>query len=305
MKYFEDELASRIDMRQIASVQENIKHCDVEELYELGEELGSGNSATVYQGTEKATGNEYAIKLMKKEKPGAIVANDKEIAVMLRVDHPFLVNLHEVYETEEYVQLVLELLPGNDLFSRILDRLESGRVCPYDEEEARIITKRVAIAVQHLHSKGIIHRDLKPENILMPKLDDDLLVKVGDFGLSKLFPNEGSHQVTKTYVGTPGYAPPEILSHDMYSYNVDVWTLGICTYIVMSGCPPFPQNMRGTTIHKIQHADVELHFPESHFGSVSDEAKAFMRMCMDPNPKTRPGIDTVLEHPWLVSCDCE
>jgi serine/threonine protein kinase len=107
----------------------------------------------------------------------------------------------------------------------------------------------------------------------MPDEGDDMMVKVGDFGLAKLFPHEGMLQATGTYVGTPGYAPPEILNHEMYSYNVDVWTLGVCTYIFLCGCPPFQQNMKASTVEAIKHADRELHFPESHFGHVSEVAK--------------------------------
>ena len=106
-----------------------------------------------------------AVKLIEKAKAGAVM-NDKEIAVMLKVDNPYCVKLYEVYETADQVQLVLELLQGNDLFSRICDRVapSTGRTLPYSESEAAQITKQIALAVQHLHSKGIIHRDLKPES---------------------------------------------------------------------------------------------------------------------------------------------
>jgi len=168
----------------------------------------------------------------------------------------------------------------------------------------------------------------------MPDTHDDFNVKVGDFGLAKLFPHEGMRQSTGTYVGTPGYAPPEILNHEMYSFNVDVWTLGVCTYIILCGCPPFPQNMKSSTVEAIRHADRELHFPASHFSEVSDTAKVtstivtviekslllhccdvnpnslpwhvlslscqdFMRQCMDPKASRRPGITSMLEHEWM------
>jgi calcium-dependent protein kinase len=106
-----------------------------------------------------------------------------------------------------------------------------------------------------------------------------LIVKVADFGLAKLFPHEGMRQSTGTHVGTPGYAPPEILNHEMYSYNVDVWTLGICMYIILTGCPPFKQDMDPKTQDMIRHADECLHFPESHFSAVSSSAKANLLSC--------------------------
>jgi len=296
-------------MRDIQEVQEKILRCDVETHYTLeGDELGSGQTAQVFKAHHRETGKEVAVKMIDKHKTGAIL-NDKEIAVLFKVDHPYCCKLYEVYETADQVQLVLELLRGNDLFSRIIDRLDSGRKVPYDEGEAAMITKRVALAVQHMHQKGIIHRDLKPENIMMPSETDDLMVKVGDFGLAKLFPHEptpGLRQSTGTYVGTPGYAPPEILNRDMYSFNVDVWTLGVCCYIILSGCPPFPQNMLPSSVDKIKHADKQLHFPLPQFADVSETAKDFMRTCMNPNPQTRPGIDEILQHEWLkhVNADC-
>merc|ERR1712046_414544 len=133
-------------------------------------------------------------------------------------------------------------------------------------------------------------------------MGDDITVKVGDFGLAKLFPHDGKDQQTSTYVGTPGYAPPEILRKEMYSFNVDVWTLGVCVYIILCGCPPFPQDMRPSTQQKIQHADRELRFPASHFSHASDEAKDFMRACMNPDPKTRMEVGGCLAHPWLANC---
>ena len=101
-------------------------------------------------------------------------------------------------------------------------------------------------------------------------------VQVGDFGLAKLFPHEGLRQSTSTYVGTPGYAPPEILSHEMYSFNADVWTLGICVYIILCGCPPFPQDMRASTVAKIKNADKELRFPAQYFKNCSEECKVML-----------------------------
>lgn len=111
-------------------------------------------------------------------------------------------------------------------------------------------------------------------DILCVDPEDDLIVKVADFGLAKLFPHDGMRQSTGTHVGTPGYAPPEILNHDLYTYNVDVWTLGICMYIILTGCPPFKQDMKPMTQEMIRNADKHLYFPESHFGSVSESAKA-------------------------------
>ena len=116
-------------------------------------------------------------------------------------------------------------------------------------------------------------------DILCADPSDDLKIKVADFGLAKLFPHEGLRQSTGTYVGTPGYAPPEILNHEMYSFNVDVWTLGVCMYIILTGCPPFKQDMSPQTQEMIRHADKYLAFPESHFGAISESAKVTFAIC--------------------------
>lgn len=160
-------------MAELDEAHDTIKKCSVEDHYDLIEEIGQGQYASVHRAEHKETGKLVAVKLIDKGDTGMTVT-DKEIAVMLRVEDENCVRLYEVYETETEVQMVLELLEGADLFDRIIQKQK------YPEAEAKVLMARVCKGVKHLHEKNIMHRDLKPENILLASPDDDVLCKVGD-----------------------------------------------------------------------------------------------------------------------------
>jgi len=268
-----------------------IKQCNVEDSYELIDEIGQGQYATVHRGEHRETGKEVAVKLIDKAGSGATV-QDKEIAVMLRIDDPNCVKMYEVYETETEVQMVLELLEGADLFDRIINKQK------YPEAEAKALMKRVCLGVKTLHDQKIIHRDLKPENILLASLDDDITCKVADFGLSRMFPEDGPKaQKTGTLCGTPGYVAPEVLKREQYSYPVDIWSLGVITYITLCGFPPFPLDMQADSVKKVKTADFS--FPEPYWTGISADAKDFIKKMVIVDPLARGTMDQVLAHPWL------
>merc|ERR1711907_59629 len=266
------------------------KNC--EEDYDLIDEIGQGQYAVVHRAQKKdGDDKEYAIKLIDKKASGMAVT-DKEIGVMLRITDPNCVQLHAVYETETEVQMVLELLEGADLFDRIINKQK------YPEAEAKALMKRVCLGVKTLHDQKIIHRDLKPENILLASPDDDITCKVADFGLSRMFPEGGpKEQKTGTLCGTPGYVAPEVLKREQYSYAVDVWSLGVITYITLCGFPPFPLDMQAESVKKVKTADFS--FPEPYWTGISEDAKDFIKKMVVVNPETRATMDQVLSHPLL------
>jgi calcium/calmodulin-dependent protein kinase I len=265
----------------------------VENYSDIGDEIGQGQYAVVHRGTHNETGQVVAIKIIDKGDTGMTVT-DKEVAVMLRIDDPNCVKLYEVYETETEVQMVLELLEGADLFDRIINKQK------YSEEEAKILMKRVCLGVEHLHSKNIMHRDLKPENILLSTPDDDVLCKVGDFGLSRLFPEGGPReQKTGTLCGTPGYVAPEVLNRVPYSYGVDIWSLGVIAYITLCGFPPFPLDMQAESVKKVKTADFS--FPSPYWDGNSEECKDFIKKMIHVDPDKRATLAEVVAHPWLNS----
>jgi len=263
----------------------------VDDDYQLLDKIGEGQYAEVWRG--ERDGREYAIKLINKGASGMMKGIDKEIEIMLHVQNEDCVKLHAVYETNVEVQLVMELLAGNDLFDRIFN---SER---YSEGDAKKLIKKICMGVKQLHDKNCIHRDLKPENILLVSPDDNCNAKVADFGLSRLFP-EGSarQQQAGTLCGTPGYVAPEVLERVPYSYAVDVWSLGVITYITVCGFPPFPLNMERASVKKVMRADFS--FPSPYWDENTEECKDFIRQMLVLKPAERATMEQVLSHPWLA-----
>ncbi|XP_022614788.1 calcium/calmodulin-dependent protein kinase type IV-like isoform X2 [Seriola dumerili] len=200
----------------------------VEEFYTLSSELGRGATSIVYRCEEKQTQKPYAVKVLKKTIDKKIVRT--EIGVLLRLSHPNIIQLKEIFETDTDIALVLELVTGGELFDRIVER---GY---YSERDAAHVIKQILEAVAYLHENGVVHRDLKPENLLYADLSLDAPLKIADFGLSKIIDD----QVTmKTVCGTPGYCAPEILRGNAYGPEVDMWSVGVILYILLCGFEPF------------------------------------------------------------------
>ncbi|CAM4732680.1 unnamed protein product [Leuciscus chuanchicus] len=193
----------------------------VEDFYNMGPELGRGATSVVFRCEEKQTEKPYAVKVLKKTIDKKIVRT--EIGVLLRLSHPNIIRLKEIFETETEIFLILELVTGGELFDRIVER---GY---YSERDAAHVIKQILEAVAYLHENGVVHRDLKPENLLYADLSIDAPLKIADFGLSKII----DEQVTmKTVCGTPGYCAPEILRGNAYGPEVDMWSVGVILYIL-------------------------------------------------------------------------
>jgi calcium/calmodulin-dependent protein kinase I len=181
----------------------------------------------------KETGATVAVKVIRKtnissEDLGLI---KREIEILKLCQHPNLIQMHDIFENAEYIYIVMELMRGGDLYTY----LEKHSFC-LSETRARNIIHFLATALYYLHSYGIIHRDIKLDNILLADEAEDSDPKIVDFGLSKLIgPNELG---TEPY-GTYGFVSPEILQHLPYNKSVDIWSLGIVAYILLSGSGPF------------------------------------------------------------------
>jgi calcium-dependent protein kinase len=209
----------------------------IEEVYcgvHDGPILGSGISGVVRMVTHRATGVKYAVKSLDL---GLIETADglhqlrEEIFIMCQLDHPNIVRLEEVYESRSEIYLVQELCLGGELF----DRLDEQPDYHYTERQCARIIKQLLSAVRYIHSKGIVHRDLKLENFLFSTTSPDSELKLIDFGLSKHFTHGQQHYEA---VGTPYTVAPEVLRGN-YDEKCDVWAIGVITYLLLSGDPPF------------------------------------------------------------------
>jgi len=262
---------------------------DVETFYKFGKEIGKGGFSVVYKATERATGKKYAIKRIQKDEEGVdIELLKREIYIMKKVDHPNILKLFEVYEDEDYFFLVLELVEGLELFDKIVDR---GN---YSEKDAANIVKQILEAVKYLHDEDIVHRDLKPENLLSAGEGEAEVVKVADFGFAKNF---GEEKLV-TSCGSPGYVAPEVLTEESYTNAVDMWSVGVIIYILLSGYPPFYDESPPKIFKKITEAKYD--FDDPVWDDISDLAKDLIRKLLVKDPSERLSAKKCLKHPWIT-----
>lgn len=262
---------------------------DLENAYKMTRDLGSGNFAVVKEAIRKKDGEKVAIKIINKALcEGKEDMIETEVAILRKVRHPNIVGLYEDFDTKDKLYLVLQLVTGGELFDRIV---EEGQ---FTEKDASRIVKQMTSAIDYLHDMGIVHRDLKPENLLFKTDAADADIMVADFGLSKLV-NDAT--VLNTACGTPNYVAPEILKQAGYSMPVDMWSLGVITYILLCGYPPFYDESDPELFKKIMKGT--FHFQKEFWESISDSAKDLIKKCIVVNPSQRYTAKQVLAHPWV------
>jgi len=270
-------------------IVESIKESSFEDFYEWGLQLGSGATAKVYQCKRKTDRHEFAVKVIEKKIDRKIVRT--EIGALLRMQHPNILRLEQVFETSSRILMVLELVTGGELFERIVEKTY------YSESEAAQCVQEILRAVNELHHNGIVHRDLKPENLLYATRAEDSPVKIADFGLSKILQD---HALMQTVCGTPGYCAPEVLRGVAYDAAVDMWSVGVIVYILLCGYEPFYDEDGDQAMFKrILKADYEFHDP--WWNEVSDSAKDLVTKLLVLDPRKRLSSDQALSHPWLRS----
>eukprot|EP01121_Diplochlamys_sp_Union-15-3_P022867 TRINITY_DN986_c0_g1_i2.p1 TRINITY_DN986_c0_g1~~TRINITY_DN986_c0_g1_i2.p1 ORF type:complete len:383 (-),score=83.69 TRINITY_DN986_c0_g1_i2:452-1600(-) len=193
------------------------------EVYTFGKELGKGGFSVVKECVNKETGEKVAIKIIEKQNAGEeeLQLLQREIDIMEKLTHKNIISLVETFDEPEHIYLVLELVTGGELFDQILARGS------YGERDAANIVKQILLAIQYMHSNGVAHRDLKPENLLCSGKNGEI-IKVTDFGLSKDF----GQDKLKTSCGTPDYVAPEVLKGQAYDSSVDIWSIGVISYIL-------------------------------------------------------------------------
>ena len=213
----------------------------IEEVYDgvhNGLILGKGLWGLVRKVTHKATGIEYAVKcldLSLLETEESLEQLRQEIFIMCQLDHPNIVRLEEVYESTTEIYLVQELCLGGELFDRLFPDPDLYEQPGFTERQCARLVKQMLCAVRYIHTKGILHRDLKLENFLFTTNDTDAELKMIDFGLSKHFKHG---EVQHDAVGTPYTVAPEVIRGN-YDERCDIWAVGVITYLLLSGDPPF------------------------------------------------------------------
>uniref|UniRef100_A0AAQ4PZ22 non-specific serine/threonine protein kinase n=2 Tax=Gasterosteus aculeatus aculeatus TaxID=481459 RepID=A0AAQ4PZ22_GASAC len=260
--------------------------------YLVGKMINKGSFAKVMEGLHIGTGEKLAIKVIDKKKarqdPYVLKNMKREPRIHQMVRHPHIVVLLETLETENSYYMAMELCAGGDLMDRICDRKR------LEEKEVRRYTRQILSAVEHLHQHGIVHRDLKIENFL---LDEHNNIKIVDFGLSNTLKAESlSLELLNTQCGSPAYAAPELLAHRKYGPKVDVWSIGVSMFAMLTGTLPFivePFNI------KQLHQKMVNREMNSIPSDISKGAVAFVLSLLEPDPAKRPSVKAAIEERWI------
>uniref|UniRef100_A0A0G4I0R2 non-specific serine/threonine protein kinase n=1 Tax=Chromera velia CCMP2878 TaxID=1169474 RepID=A0A0G4I0R2_9ALVE len=252
--------------------------------------LGTGISGAVCTAVHRGTGRRYAVKTLQTQnispKKAAMLYN--EISIYLKLDHPNIAKLIDVYEDEKSVKLVMELCTGRELYDRLAERRK------YSERDAALVTKQMLEAINYCHRHKTCHRDLKLENWVYGDASEDAKLKLIDFGFSRIF-NPGVPMTAMH--GTVYYVSPEVLQ-GCYDEVCDIWSIGVIVYMLLSGSPPF----NGTNDHEIL-AKIKrgtFSFAGPRWAGASDLAKDFIKFLLERDQTKRPSAERALKHPWIT-----
>ncbi|XP_026933884.1 myosin light chain kinase 2, skeletal/cardiac muscle [Sagmatias obliquidens] len=252
------------------------------------EALGGGKFGAVCTCTERATGLKLAAKVIKKQTPKDKEMVMLEIEVMNQLNHRNLIQLYAAIETSHEIVLFMEYIEGGELFERIVD--EDYHLT---EVDTMVFVRQICDGILFMHKMRVLHLDLKPENILCVNTTGHL-VKIIDFGLARRYnPNEK----LKVNFGTPEFLSPEVVNYDQISDKTDMWSLGVITYMLLSGLSPFLGDDDTETLNNVLSGN--WYFDEETFEAVSDEAKDFVSNLIVKNQRARMNAAQCLAHPWL------
>ena len=277
----------------------------ITDLYTLTDEkLGEGMTGAVFKATIKSSGQQVAIKNVRKQLIRDVKALLKEISLLAQCDHPNIVRIMGSAEDKHNVYMALEVCTGGAL----LDTLMSSATHHFEEDNVGRMAVMMFRAIEYCHSHGVAHRDLKLDNWLFEKENGEL--KLIDFGLSKKFysgdyDQHGQLRMT-AFLGTPGFVAPEMQQTHLhersaYTNKVDIWSLGVIVFALLSGKMPFKR--KPTDCVPLEDKEGRVYrrsFAKEPWTTLSEECIDFVESILDPNPDTRPDALAALEHPFLL-----
>ncbi|KAH8295053.1 hypothetical protein KR018_006426 [Drosophila ironensis] len=253
-------------------------------VYKIIKTLGKGNFAKVKLALHVPTGREVAIKVIDKTQLNSSARQKlyREVRIMKLLNHPNIVRLFQVIESERTLYLVMEYASRGELFDHLV---KNGRM---RERDARVIFRQLVSAIQYCHSKFVVHRDLKAENLL---LDQHMNIKIADFGFGNTFDPNAQ---LETFCGSPPYAAPELFMGRKYAGpEVDAWSLGVVLYTLVSGSLPFD----GGTLKELRERVLRGKYRVPYY--ISMDCENLMRKFLVLNPAKRTTLTAVMSDKWI------
>ncbi|XP_047233518.1 serine/threonine-protein kinase BRSK1 isoform X2 [Girardinichthys multiradiatus] len=251
--------------------------------YRLEKTLGKGQTGLVKLGIHCITSQKVAIKIVNREKlsESVLMKVEREIAILKLIEHPHVLKLHDVYENNKYLYLVLEHVSGGELFDYLVKK---GRLTP---KEARKFFRQIISALDFCHSHSICHRDLKPENLL---LDEKNNIRIADFGMASL---QVGDSLLETSCGSPHYACPEVIRGEKYDgRRADVWSCGVILFALLVGALPFDHDNLRQLLEKVKSG--VFHMP--HF--IPPDCQSLLKGMIEVNPEKRLTLEAIQKHSW-------
>ena len=276
----------------VQQIKNAIGYVKFSDLYEMKEVIGKGKFGVVNLGIHKKTGQQVAIKILNKENIKTL--EDKElvqieIGILKLCHHPNIVRLLDHLENNDYIYIVTEYIEGGTL-----GQYFKKKKFNFSERQATNIMSQIASGVKYLQQYGIVHRDLKPDNIMITQQNDFGVIKIMDFGLSKIIsPNE---RMVDGY-GTLSYVAPEVLLRTPYNKEVDIWSMGVILFYMLTGKLPFRGKKEQEVAEKIVYEDLE--FDEDDWEIRSQSVQDLIKCCLEKNREKRITIDEFINHPWF------
>lgn len=286
--------SSREGLLSISSnlLEKLVRKDPIADTYDVEETpFARGKFATVRKANHRATGVAYAAKFIKKRRRATDQTKEifHEIAVLLQCESSGrVVRLHEVYETTSDMVLILELAAGGEL-QRILEGDECLR-----EPEAKRAMRQILEGLAYLHERNIAHLDLKPQNLLLTIENSCEDIKLCDFGISRVL-EKGAE--VREIIGTPDYVAPEVLSFEPITLATDIWSIGVLAYVLLTGYSPFGDTDKQQTYLNISKC--ALSFDNDLFEDISSTAIDFITKALVVDPRKRPTVQELLDHPWI------
>jgi len=279
--------SSKSKLCPVTGLYANIKN----DYYILPKVLGKGHYGIVRECMHRTTRQVLAVKSIEKCNIGRLDHLQREIYLLANIDHEHIMKMVDCYEDAECVHIVTEKYTGGELFDTILDNVSSNG-CLSERKTINII-KSLLEAVAYLHDKGIVHRDIKPENLLFESNEEDATIKLIDFGLSRRH-EEGETPMSNP-VGTAYYMSPELLK-GKYDRSCDLWAVGVVTYILLSGYPPWNGGDDVVIQKNIRRGKLVF---SGNWLYKSDQAIDFVKCLLRRDPKKRFTAEEALSHPWI------